>query len=43
MTKVIAEKVKTNINDCQLEFIDSGHYIRLEKPQEYYEILDKFI
>ena len=43
MTKVIAEKVKTNIYDCQLEFIDSGHNIRLEKPQEYYEILDRFI
>ena len=39
----IYEKVKTNINDCQLEFIDSGHNIRLEKPHEYYKILDNFI
>jgi pimeloyl-ACP methyl ester carboxylesterase len=43
MTEVIAEKVKNNINDCQLKFIDSGHNIRLERPQEYYKILDSFI
>ena len=43
MTESIAEKVKMNINDCQLEYIDSGHNIRLERPDEYYKILDKFI
>tara|TARA_B100000123_G_scaffold272048_1_gene253401 strand:+ start:1962 stop:2795 length:834 start_codon:yes stop_codon:yes gene_type:complete len=43
MTESIAEKVKMNINDCQLEYIDSGHNIRLERPDEYYKLLDKFI
>ncbi|MEC7270574.1 MAG: alpha/beta hydrolase [Chloroflexota bacterium] len=43
MTESIAEKVKKNINDCQLEYIDSGHNIRLERPDEYYKLLDKFI
>ena len=43
MTESIAEKVKININDCQLEYIDSGHNIRLERPDEYYKLLDKFI
>ena len=43
MTENIAEKVKMNINDCQLEYIDSGHNIRLERPDEYYKLLDKFI
>ena len=43
MTESIAEKVKMNINDCQLEYIDSGHNIRLDRPDEYYKLLDKFI
>ena len=43
MTESIAKKVKMNINDCQLEYIDSGHNIRLERPDEYYKLLDKFI
>ena len=43
MTESIAEKVKMNINDCQLEYIDSGHNIRLERPDEYYKLIDKFI
>ena len=43
LNKEIAREVKKNINDCQLEFIDSGHNIRLESPHKYYEILDKFI
>ena len=43
MTEVIAEKVKKNISDCKLEFIDAGHNIRLERPQEYYKVLDSFI
>ena len=43
MTEVIANKVQNNIPDCKLEFIDSGHNIRLEKPNEYYRILDSFI
>jgi len=43
MTESIAEKVKMNINDCQLEYIDTGHNIRLERPDEYYKLLDKFI
>jgi len=43
MTESIAEKVKKNINDCQLEYIDSGHNIRLERPDEYYKLIDKFI
>ena len=43
MTEVIAEKVKKNIPDCKLEFIDAGHNIRLERPQEYYKVLDSFI
>jgi len=43
MTESIAEKVKMNINDCQLEYIDSGHNIRLERPDEYYKLLDRFI
>ena len=43
MTESIAEKVKMNINDCHLEYIDSGHNIRLERPDEYYKLLDKFI
>ena len=43
MTENIAEKVKMNINDCQLEYIDSGHNIRLERPDEYYKLIDKFI
>ena len=43
MTEVIAEKVKKNISDCKLEFIDAGHNIRLERPLEYYKIMDNFI
>ena len=43
MKEDIAKKVQKNINNCTLEFIDSGHNIRLEKPHEYYEIIDKFI
>ena len=43
MKESIAEKVKMNIDDCQLEYIDSGHHIRLERPKEYYKLLDKFI
>ena len=43
MVESIAKKVQKNINNCKLEFIDSGHNIRLEKPHEYYKIIDKFI
>ena len=43
MLEPIAKKVQNNINNCKLEFIDAGHNIRLEKPKEYYQILDKFI
>lgn len=43
MTDVIANKVKSNMVECDLKFIDAGHNIRLEKPIEFHQLLDSFI
>ena len=43
MTDVIANKVKSNMIECDLRYIDAGHFIRLEKPVEFNQLLDKFI
>ena len=43
MMESVAKKVQQNINDCQIEYWDTGHGVRSEKPEEYSKLLRKLI
>ena len=43
MNKSIAEKVKSNISNCEILYWDTGHGVRDEKPKEYTQLLKNFI